>query len=166
MPRWEPEHTVTQSVLERLIDREPKEQQEMAPTRAQSVRQLKSSLRRDLDWLLNTRRTPEEAGSEYQELERSVFNYGLPDLTSLSWQSERDRQRLGRLIEKALAIFEPRLRRVRVVPVGELSGTQFVVRFQIEGMLQMSPAPEHISFDTVLQLASGEYQVKGDPSAG
>ncbi len=166
MPRWEPEHTVTQSVLERLIDREPKEQQEMAPTRAQSVRQLKSSLRRDLDWLLNTRRTPEEAGSEYQELERSVFNYGLPDLTSLSWQSERDRQRLGRLIEVALAIFEPRLRRVRVVPVGELSGTQFVVRFQIEGMLQMSPAPEHISFDTVLQLASGEYQVKGDPSAG
>ena len=90
MPRWEPEHTVTQSVLERLIDREPKEQQEMAPTRAQSVRQLKSSLRRDLDWLLNTRRTPEAVGSEYQEVEHSVFNYGIPDLTSLSWQSERN----------------------------------------------------------------------------
>lgn len=166
MPRWEPEHTVTQSVLERLIDREPKEQQEMAPTRAQSVRQLKSSLRRDLDWLLNTRRTPEAVGSEYQEVERSVFNYGIPDLTSLSWQSERDRQRLGRIIEVALEIFEPRLRRVRVVPIGEISGTSFVLRFQIEGMLQMSPAPEHISFDTVLQVSTGEYQVKGDPSAG
>jgi type VI secretion system protein ImpF len=65
-----------------------------------------------------------------------------------------------------LEIFEPRLRRVRVVPIGELSGTQFVLRFQIEGMLQMAPAPEHISFDTGVQLASGEYQVKGDPSAG
>jgi type VI secretion system protein ImpF len=166
MPRWEPEHTVTQSVLERLIDREPKEQQEMAPTRAQSVRQLKSSLRRDLDWLLNTRRTPEAVGSEYQEVEHSVFNYGIPDLTSLSWQSERDRQRLGRLIEVALEIFEPRLRRIRVVPIGEISGTSFVLRFQIEGMLQMAPAPEHISFDTVLQVSTGEYQVKGDPSAG
>jgi len=62
MPRWQPEHTVTQSVLERLIDREPKEQSEMAPTRAQSVRALKSSLRRDLEWLLNTRRTPEAVG--------------------------------------------------------------------------------------------------------
>lgn len=166
MPRWEPEHTVTQSVLERLIDREPKEQQEMAPTRAQSVRQLKASLRRDLDWLLNTRRTPEAVGREYQEVERSVFNYGIPDLTSLSWQSERDRQRLGRIIEVALEIFEPRLRRIRVVPIGEVSGTSFVLRFQIEGMLQMSPAPEHISFDTVLQVSTGEYQVKGDPNAG
>jgi type VI secretion system protein ImpF len=166
MPRWEPEHIVEQSVLERLIDREPRESQEMAPTRAQSVRQLKASLRRDLDWLLNSRRTPEAAGPEYQELERSVFNYGLPDLTSLSWQSARDRQRLSRIIENALQIFEPRLRGIRVIPIGELSGTQFVLRFQIEGMLQMSPAPEHISFDTVLQLASGEYQVKGDASAG
>ncbi|HEY2015465.1 MAG TPA: type VI secretion system baseplate subunit TssE [Bryobacteraceae bacterium] len=162
MPRWEPEHTVTQSVLERLIDREPKEQAEMAPTRAQSVRQLKISLRRDLEWLLNTRRTPEAVTSEYQELERSLFNYGLPDLTSLSWQSERDRQRLSRLIEEGLNIFEPRIKRVRVIPIGELSGTQFVLRFQIEGMLQMAPAPEHISFDTVLQLSSGEYQVKGE----
>jgi type VI secretion system protein ImpF len=166
MPRREPEQSVTQSVLERLIDREPREQSEMAPTRAQSVRTLKSSLRRDLEWLLNTRRTPEAVGREYQELERSLFNYGLPDLTSFSWQSERDRQRLSRLIELALEVFEPRLQRIRVLPVGELAGTQHILRFQIEGMLDMSPAPEHISFDTVLQLSSGEYQVKGDPSAG
>jgi len=166
MPRWEPEQSVTQSILERLIDRDPGSQSEMAPTRAQSVRGLKASVRRDLEWLLNTRRTPDFVGREYPELERSLFNYGLPDLTSLSWQSERDRQRLGRLIELALEIFEPRLRRVRVMPVGELSGNQYVLRFQIEGMLQMVPAPEHISFDTVLQLSSGEYQVKGDQSAG
>jgi hypothetical protein len=29
----------------------------------------------------------------------------------------------------------------------------------------MDPAPEHVSFDTVLQLTSGEYQVKGEPGA-
>ena len=166
MPRWEPEHTVTQSIVERLIDRDPTSQSEMAPTRAQSVRNLKASLRRDLEWLLNTRRTPEAVGREYQELERSLYNYGLPDLTSLSWQSERDRQRLCRLLEVALETFEPRLRRIRVLPVGELSSNQHVLRFQIEGMLQMQPAPEHISFDTVLQLSSGAYQVKGEPSAG
>ena len=45
-------------------------------------------------------------------------------------------------------------------------GSQHILRFQIEGMLDMDPAPEHISFDTVLQLSSGEYQVKGDPNAG
>ena len=167
MPRWEPEQTVSQSVLERLIDRDPKNQAPEAPlTRSQSVRQLKASVRRDLEWLLNSRRNPEAAGTEYQELERSLYNFGLPDLSSLNWQSPRDRQKLCRLLEHALATFEPRLRRAKVVALESASGTQHVLRFQIEGMLDMDPAPEHISFDTVLQLTSGEYQVKGEPSAG
>jgi type VI secretion system protein ImpF len=166
MPRWEPDLAVEQSLLERLIDLEPKNATEQPMTRAQSVRQLKSSLRRDLEWLLNTRRTPEAVGSEFQELERSLFNYGLPDLTTLNWESTRDRSYLARMIETVLGTFEPRLKRVRVDPVGDISATQSVLRFQIEGLLDMDPAPERISFDTVLQLSSGEYQVKGDPSAG
>jgi type VI secretion system protein ImpF len=166
MPRWEPEQVVSQSVLERLIDREPKLRSEPPPTRAKSVRDLKASLRHDLEWLLNTRRTPEAVGSEFEHLEQSLFNYGLPDLTSLNWQSSRDRLRLCRAIEQAVATFEPRLKSVRIVPMETSTGAQHVLRFQIEGMLEMDPAPEHISFDTVLQLTSGEYQVKGDGSAG
>ena len=46
------------------------------------------------------------------------------------------------------------------------SNAQHVLRFQIEGMLLMDPEPEHISFDTVLQLAIGQYEVKGDTGAG
>jgi type VI secretion system protein ImpF len=166
MPRWEPEHVVTQSVLERLIDLEPHKQSEPQPGRAQSVRQLKAGLRRDLEWLLNTRRTPVPADDEYEQLERSMYNYGLPDMTSLSWENTHDRSRLSRAIEKVLANFEPRLRNIRVLPVGDLSPTQNVLRFHIDGLLDMNPAPERVSFDTVLQLSSGEYQVKGDPSAG
>ena len=37
--------------------------------------------------------------------------------------------------------------------------------FQIEGLLQMDPAPEQVSFDTTLQLSSGEYQIRGERSA-
>jgi type VI secretion system protein ImpF len=166
MPRWDPDQSVEQSLLERLIDLEPKNATEQPVTRAKSVRQLKASLRRDLEWLLNTRRTPEAVGSEFQELERSLFNYGLPDLTTLSWESNRDRSSLARMIEALLATFEPRLTHVRVSPIGEISATKTVLRFQIDGLLDMDPAPERISFDTVLQLSSGEYQVKGDPSAG
>jgi type VI secretion system protein ImpF len=53
-----------------------------------------------------------------------------------------------------------------VVAVPAVAGTQHVMRFQIEGLLDMDPSPEHISFDTLLQLSSGEYQVKGDLGAG
>jgi len=166
MARWEPEQTVTQSVLDRLIDREPASSSEAPPTRAQSVRQLKVSLRRDLEWLLNSRRTPEAVDSEFQELEQSLYNFGLPDVTTLSWDSSRDRARLARMIEQVLETFEPRLSGVRVVAVAAAAGPQHVMRFQIEGMLEMDPSPEHISFDTLLQLSSGEYQVKGDLGAG
>src|SRR5450756_2856766 len=87
MARWEPEQTVTQSVLDRLIDRDPASNSEASLTRAQSVRQLKVSLRRDLEWLLNSRRTPDAVGSEFQELEQSLYNFGLPDVTAVSWDS-------------------------------------------------------------------------------
>jgi type VI secretion system protein ImpF len=166
MPRWEPEQTVTQSLLERLIDRQPELAADLPPTRAQSVRQLKASLRRDLEWLLNTRRTPEPAGSEYEFLEKSLFNYGLPDTTALSWDISRDRARLTRMLEQTLVVFEPRISRIKVIPLESAGGSQHVLRFQIEGMLDMDPAPELISFDTVLQLSSGQYQVKGDAGAG
>src|SRR5580700_1928717 len=116
MARWEPEQTVTLSVIDRLIDHVPDSNSEPAPTRAQSVRQLKASLRRDLEWLLNTRRNPEAVDGEFQELERSLFNYGLPDLTTLNWESTRDRSYLARMIETVLATFEPRLKHVRVDP--------------------------------------------------
>lgn len=166
MARWEAEQTVTLSVLDRLIDNTPASNVEAPPTRAQSVRQLKASLRRDLEWLLNTRRTPDPAGSEYQELEQSLYNFGLPDVTSLSWDSSRDRIRLTRMIEQTLCTFEPRITRLKVVPLESITGARHMLRFQIEGLLEMDPAPEHISFDTVLQLSSGEYQVKGDAGAG
>jgi type VI secretion system protein ImpF len=166
MPRWEPEQTVTQSVLERLIDRDAGSGLETPPTRAQSVRLLRASVRRDLEWLLNTRRTPEAADEEFPEVAKSVHNYGLPELNALNWQSSRDRTRLARAVRESLRIFEPRLRDIQVIPMEPAAGSPHVMRFQIEGMLEMDPAPEHISFDTTLQLASGEYQVKGDTSAG
>jgi type VI secretion system protein ImpF len=166
MAQWEAERTVTQSVLERLIDRDPGTGTETPPTRNQSVRLLKASLRRDLEWLLNTRRTPEAVGREFQELEHSLYNYGVPDLTAINRESARDRNRLARTIEQTVNTFEPRLKRIKVTQLEAPAGAQHILRFQIEGLLDMDPAPELISFDTILQLSSGEYQVKGDAGAG
>src|SRR6516165_2504091 len=136
MARWEPEQTVTQSVLERLIDRDPQASTEAPPTRAQSVRQLRASVRRDLEWLLNTRRTPEAAEADLPEVARSLYNYGLPDLNALNWESSRDRTRLARTVNQALAIFEPRLRNIQVVPMDPAGASPHVMRFQIEALLE------------------------------
>jgi len=167
MARGESETTVTLSILDRLIDREPREESEVPLTRAQSVRQLKASLRRDLEWLLNTRRIAEEAPESLEQLNRSLYNFGLPDFSAMSFANPRDRNRLLRSLESTIRLFEPRLDAVRVVPV-EVTGegqSKRMLRFQIEGLLKMDPAPEQVSFDTVLQLTSGEYEVKGERGA-
>jgi type VI secretion system protein ImpF len=166
MARRETEETVTQSVIERLVDLDPAAKTDPPQTRSQSVRQLKAGLRRDLEWLLNTRQIPHGVPEAFPELEGSLYGYGLPDVSNLSASSIRDRNRLLRMLESTITAFEPRLSgaKVSVVESGSNSGRQ--LRFQIEGLLLMDPSPELISFDTVLELSSGEYQIKGEQSAG
>lgn len=162
MARTEIERTVRQSVLDRLIDTEPGLGGDAPATFAQSVRQLKANLRRDIEWLLNTRRPPVEVPEDFEELPRSVFAYGLPDITSLARDSVETRGQLLREVEEAIAHFEPRLADVRVsLPDVEASGVNREVRFHVEATLRMDPNPEQVVFDTVLELASGDFEVKG-----
>jgi type VI secretion system protein ImpF len=156
--------SVTQPLLERLIDTEPKTPSEQALTRPQSVRKLKAALRRDLEWLLNSRRTPIEADESCPELQKSLYHFGLPDLTNLSMTSAQDQDRLTWLLEKTIQTFEPRLDGVRV-SMQPLTDANRRVQFIIEGLLLMDPAPERISFDTMLDLTSGSYKVEGESGA-
>jgi type VI secretion system protein ImpF len=164
MARTETEGTITLSVLDRLIDYEPAHHTEAPPTRAQSLRRLKAAVKRDLEWLLNTRRTIQEAPPGASELERSVYHYGLPDFIGLSLRSTRDQQKLLKMLESTIAQFEPRLTSVRV-RMEPLTENARLLRFVIEGLLRVDPAPERVSFDTVLELSSGRYQVMGEPGA-
>jgi len=165
MARSQPELDITLSVLDRLIDQDPRTSTEAPTQRAESVRKLKSSLRRDLEWLFNTRRINPEPET-LREVNRSLYTYGVPDFSAYSIASPKDQSRLIRVLQNAVRLFEPRLANVRVVP-GEITtvGARRV-RFRIEGLLLMDPAPEHVSFDTVLQLNNGQYQVKGETDAG
>jgi len=160
MPTTQREGPVTLSVLDRLIDQEPERKLELPLTRAQSLRELKAALRRDLEWLLNTRRTIDEAPASLKELERSLYNYGLPDVSSLYLRSSNDQALLLDAIKTAIDIFEPRLLNIKVT-LESASDDKRVIRFAIEGLLRMDPAPEQIFFDTVLEPTSGQYQVKG-----
>jgi len=164
MAKPELERTVQQSVIDRLVDDDPTSQAEGAMSRAESVRLLKEAVRRDLEHLLNTRRTPEAAPEGLTEVAASVYDFGLPDISSMSRDSPETQTRLTRLVEEAIALFEPRLTAVKVVAVAD-ERTQFgELRFVIEGTLQLDPVPERISFDTVLESTRG-MQVRGDGHA-
>jgi type VI secretion system protein ImpF len=157
---------VTLSVLDRLTDVDPKSRSVEAPlTRAESVRALKAGVRRDLEWLLNTRRPADDPGSEFLELRNSLYIYGLPDFSGYSIASPRDQQTLLVGIQAAVRMFEPRLTGVRVVLVEATPTGTRTLRFRLEGLLIMDPAPEHISFDTTLKLTTGDYKILGEADA-
>lgn len=163
MPASNRETRVQLSVLDRLLDDEPKNREEAQPTRSQTIARLKDALRRDLEWLLNTRSFPEEIEDELEETSASVFTYGLPDFSSLAAGSKQTKARLERALQRVLDVFEPRLINVTVKAVdGDDKGEKRTIRFLISGWLYMDPAPLQVSFDTRLQVARGEYRVVGE----
>src|ERR1700746_4231822 len=98
MARGLGETTITISALDRLIDLEPDNRMENPLSRAQSVRLLKSAVRRDLEWLLNSRRIADPPDEGLKEVNKSAHMYGLPDLSALTIASTADRNKLVRQV--------------------------------------------------------------------
>jgi len=147
------------SLVDRLTDGAPRERAEAPLTPAQAVRVLKMGLRRDLEWLLNTRRRFVDPPEGASELPSSLFLFGLPDMSGRQMGISRQQEEVAREIEKAIALFEPRIKNVSVKAF-EATGVSRVLRFQIDGLLRIEPGPERIQFDTTLELASSSFQVE------
>jgi type VI secretion system protein ImpF len=122
----------------------------------------RASVRRDLEWLLNTRKIAVPLPEGLKEVERSVYCYGLPDFSRLNLQSGRsegDQTRLAGIIARAIELFEPRILDVRVT-VDSRPALSQDVRFQVSGRLKMKPRPEPVFYDTTLDVTRGEYAVE------
>lgn len=154
-----PAGSITLPLLDRLTDEDPKRGEEVPLSRSKSLAALKVAVRRDLEWLLNTRRA--ELALPPQ-VTRSVFCYGLPEQSSVSEDRGQVFQELAKRMETAIAIFEPRLAGVRVTLSPHQDTTIRRVDLIIEGLLRIDPSPEHVSFDTSLELTNGEYHVRGE----
>jgi len=156
------ELVVVPSLLDRLLDDEPNVTQEPASQRVQNISQLKRSVARDLEELLNTRREAlHDLSVDFTEVNRSLVMYGLPDFTSLNLLGVTDRNRIRRTLEQAIAVFEPRLRHVRVI-LEEPRQNDRAMRFRVEALLHVEPASEPVRFDAVLRLNTQEYVVQGN----
>jgi type VI secretion system protein ImpF len=154
------EKSATPSVFDRLLDDDPAAEGQIFD-RFQSLRQLRKSVGRDVEALLNTRQEALEPLPPGLEVSRSLLSYGLPDFTSLSLLNPYDRNRIRRAIEQAIINFEPRLKRVRVTlePPREHDRS---LRFRIDALLQVNPIREPVTFDAVLQLDTYHYHVQGE----
>jgi type VI secretion system protein ImpF len=164
MPDYDSNAPLRLPLLDRLLDDEPKIKSEAPMSRSTSLARLKTAVRRDLENLLNTRRTPDYIPEGSVEILRSVYYYGLPDITSMPANFLYEQTKLLQSIETAVKTFEARLDGVRVslVPV---AGQSRVLRFVIDGMLRIDPLPEHVVYDASIELTSLEVSISGDDRA-
>ena len=151
--------SITPSILDRLIDLEPENHNEPPASRFQSLRELKNSVRRDIEALLNTRVPVYSIDENLDEIKRSVATFGLPDFTAMGVTQADEQARMTAVIQEAIETFEPRFVGVRVFlePVDALAKQ---VRFRIEANLDIEPSPEPVVFDTLLQPGNSAFTVQ------
>ncbi len=156
-----PDQPLVPSVLDRLIDDAPESASEPARDRAQRLADLKLSVRRDVEDLLNTRRRAVVVPAHLKEAGRSLATYGLPDFSGAGPAAGKEREQFARRIERVLADGDPRLTQVSVEVVAA-DDTDRTLRFRISAMLRADPAPEPVSFDSTLEPATGSFAVRGE----
>ncbi len=147
------------SLLDRLIDAAPASRVE--PLRpALTLEQLRDTVARDVEALLNTRGGAGHRGLDAcPNARRSTLAFGLEDFSSMSLASGADRVRICRAIERAIADHEPRLREVQVA-LGGRDPTLRRVVFSIRATLSVHPLHEPVSFEAMLLPSTRTYAVQ------
>jgi len=143
------------TVLDRLLDDEDKPR-----AHAMRLSELRDSVRRDLEMLLNTRQRCVRWGRGMDELDSSVFNYGIPDLLAMNMAAPEDR---AAFLETVAALIRQNDSRFRTVTTHMLENSDrldHTLRFRIEAVVQVSPGVEQIVFDSVVDPASKSIRIR------
>ena len=154
----ENQQNIQASILDRLIDLEPGVSREPVQYRLLTIGRAKASVVRDLENLLNTKRSVLAPPAAFREVNNSVFVYGLQDFTSQNPRSPMVRQQLRQQIERIISRFEPRLKNVKV-NLEMAAQNERNLRFRITAMLVAEPLAEPVVFDTFFDVGRGEYVI-------
>jgi type VI secretion system protein ImpF len=139
---------------------------EPAAQRVISMRQLRESVLRDLAWLLSTSSYDTDRGlSAWPEVERSVFNFGLPSIAGQGI-TNFDAVAAASRLQRAIEAFEPRLSHVHVTSETE-SGRmdRNALVFRVEAELWGQPTPQRLLLRTQIDIESADVVIT-DTEAG
>lgn len=150
------DQALKRSVLDRLIVRDD-DPPEMKPGAV--LRDIRESVRRDLEALLNTRPRCETWPAHLIELENSLANYGLPDFTGSDISAPMNQGRFSRILQRVIETYEPRLTNVTVQIVSPAEPLNRTLSFRIEATLQVEPLEEPIVLNSIIEPISATFAV-------
>ena len=160
MARVDKKKKLRPSVLDRLLDNDPGNALDVDPGQHQKLKELRNSVRRDLENLLNTRLRIIEPDDEFPELKKSLLTYGLPDLATVNIIDKESRKVFVTHLENLLMEFEPRFKTVNVNYLENSNALDRTLRFRIDALLYADPSPEVVIFDSVLEPVSRTVNVE------
>lgn len=160
MARVDKKRKLRPSVLDRLFDNVTHNTRDYDSDHHQLLKQLRNSIRRDLELLLNTRFYISEPSNSFPELDKSLLNYGLPDLATVNIIDIDKRNEFSRKLEETLSYFEPRFKSVRVSFLGNTDKSDRTLRFRIDAVIYADPLPEAVVFDSILESSTHTVSVK------
>jgi type VI secretion system protein ImpF len=150
------------SVLDRLIDEDPRQTGERTLTVKELATALRNAVRRDIEDLLNTRQRPDALPEGLADLAASSYEYGIPDFSGANLGSRERRRRYLKSIEDLLKQHEPRFASVKVVPADDRKTTaERTMHFKIDAVLRTEPLPEAVLYDSQLDIPSRLFKIEG-----
>lgn len=147
------------TLLDRLADNDSRRSDETDTLRQISAEEMKDSVARDLEALLNSRcPMNEQLYRQYPESLNSICSYGMGDFIGRSLANPSDRNHICRSLERTIAIHERRLKQVRIALELDSRATNRL-RFTIHALLILHPSMEPVHFDALLHPATLNYSV-------
>lgn len=148
MAKLRMDQPVLPSLLDRLIDDEQDLLNDVEKPYSVLLADIKNSIRRDLECLLNTRLHRKPSPEKYTELSTSVVNYGLPDFSFVQLSSDEGKEELRLQVQTLIEKYEPRFRQVHVelAQIGE--DYERTLYMKISAVLLIEPDPIPLLFDS------------------
>jgi type VI secretion system protein ImpF len=128
------------------------------PDRA--MRELKESVRRDLEILFNTRPRHLPIDPQLEELKQSIMTFGLPELQGRHISTPAQQKQFETFLQAVIRRFEPRFRELSVTLTPSTDSLDRVMRFTIQALLETDGSSEALIYDTVVDPVTGALKIR------
>lgn len=151
---------IRRGLFDRLLATDPDAPEGLIQTC--SVEQLRDTVARDLERLLNARSAMLSIDPQWfsigAQARASVMCFGVPDFAGRVLASSEDQRFIATSLAQAIEAHEPRLRQV-AVEFSQTDAPGRALQFTIRATLVVRPTRESVSFDAVLMPSMSRYQV-------
>lgn len=137
------------SILDRLIDEQTGQELAQPYLSLQQGRLYLEQIRKNLQFLFNTRRYVYPLPQYLEQLTKSLVTYGINDFVGTELSAQEEKEQFCEMLKTTIEVFEPRLRKVEVDWDNTIEQTSGLC-FKIRALVSLPAEVETIVFETFI----------------